>query len=77
MTKTEKIKYLTDKTIGYYSFGYVGLEIKGFIFDIDDYIIYVGVDHKIHKSKIYYNTRGEYFNYGTRRIKMSEILRTL
>lgn len=68
------------KVVAVYSFGLCGLEIMDIINSIDDYVIYrfcggSETETKLHKAKIYYNTKEPYFNYNGKRIRLSECLR--
>ena len=74
MTKKEICD--SNPTVGVYSEGLAGLEIKYIEYDIDDYVYYVAHYDKesYHKSKIYYDGR-LYFNFYGRKIYFDEILR--
>ena len=73
MTKIEKARYLIRDTIGIYSFGLYGIEVKDFIYDIDNYIVYE-INEKVHKTKIYCNNKGLYFVYNNMRIHLNDVL---
>ena len=59
-----------------------GIAIIDIIYGIEDYIVWYDSQiesekHKIHVSKIYYTPNDTYFLiYGSKRIKLSECLRT-
>ena len=74
MTKKEICN--SNPTVGVYSEGLAGLEIKYIEYDIDDYVYYVALygNSSYHKSKIYYSDR-PYFKFRGRRIHFDEVLR--
>lgn len=49
------------------------INIYGFEYGIDDYIIAGLNDDKPRKYKIYSNTKGSYFNYGKHRYYLNEV----
>jgi hypothetical protein len=78
MNNAEKLTYLAEKSVGYYS-GFGGLEVKKIEYGIEDYCIFaVGAwtgKPEIHKSKIYYETDVPYIKYRGTRVKFDEIIR--
>ena len=79
MTKNEKLFYLDQKTVAYYS-GWNGIEIKGIEYGINDYIIYITnaftSNKKVHKTRVYYSSgENDYFIADGKRIKLNECLR--
>ena len=79
MTKKEKNYYMYKETVAYYS-GWNGIEIKKIEYGIDDYIIYVdnafcGTNKKVHKVKIHYAEKSNYFLHNGIRIPLNECIR--
>lgn len=76
MTRQDKQRYMEMPTVAVYSFGLAGLEIKAIEYGIEDYVIYIGTDKKIHRSRIYTAPSGQfYFRYGRWRICFDECMR--
>lgn len=65
LTNEQKRHYLQEKTTAVYSLGLAGFEIKGIIYDIDDYIVYkfseIDDISSVHVSKIYSTMQGDFY----------------
>lgn len=79
----ERLNYQNKEAIAVYGLSnFGGVAIIDIIYDIEDYVVWYDSQvesekHKIHVSKIYYTPNDTYFLiYGSKRIKLSECLRT-
>lgn len=79
----ERLNYQNKEAIAVYGLSnFDGVAIIDIIYGIEDYIVWYDSQiesekRKIHVSKIYYTPNGSYFLiYGSKRIKLSECLRT-
>jgi len=81
MTKQEKIKYFAEETEALCSFSaFDGLESKGFIWDIDDYLVVLyrhpNCDYRdVHKLKIHYTNTRDYIVFRNHRVYMNDFIR--
>ena len=78
MTNVEKMEIKNKETIAYYS-GWGGIEIKDFVYGIEDYVEYVGNawhgGSTVHRTKIYTTPNTAYFIYAGHRISLAECIR--
>lgn len=75
MTKQEKEEVMDMPTVAVYSMGYTGIEIKKIEYGIEDYIIFVDPENKVHRNKIYTSSERFYFKWGQFRIYLDECIR--
>jgi len=74
--KTTRLDYYkSKKTIGYWSFGLTGLEVKEIIHDVDDYIVGIYNNTSVHKLKVYNNEKGSYVNFNKSKLYMNDCMR--
>ena len=74
---TKKEICTNNPTIGFYYDGLAGLEIKYIEHDVEDYVYYIAhyAEDSYHKSQVYYDDDGPYFEFYGRKIHFDEILR--
>ena len=78
MTAREKQAVINADCIAYFS-GYSGIEIKAIEYGIEDYVVFVAgawcSKKSVHKSKVYYTGKRDYFKFNGCRIPLDECIR--